>query len=182
METKKTAFKTADLAYIALGAVLIALCSWISIPTLVPFTMQTFAVFCVLSVLGGKRGTVSVLIYLLLGAAGAPVFAEFTAGIGILLGNTGGYMLGFVFIGLLYWLSVGLFGKRLWVEIAALTLGLALCYVFGTAWFMFVYARTTGPVGLAAALGWCVLPFIVPDLLKLGLALLVARRIPAIRK
>ncbi|MBQ2178119.1 MAG: biotin transporter BioY, partial [Oscillospiraceae bacterium] len=55
-------------------------------------------------------------------------------------------------------------------QIAALVLGLAVCYTFGTAWFMVVYARQSGPIGLATALGWCVLPFIVPDLVKLGLA------------
>lgn len=176
----KKAFKTADLAYCALGAVLIAICSWISIPTVVPFTMQTFAVFCVLSLLGGKRGTVSICVYLLLGAAGVPVFAGFTAGIGIVLGSTGGYMLGFVAIGLLYWLAVGRLGKKLWVEAAALAAGLVLCYAFGTAWFVLVYARSTGAIGLATALAWCVLPFAIPDLLKLALALLVAHRVPKI--
>ena len=68
----KNSFRTIDLVYIALGAVLIGVCSWISIPTTVPFTMQTFAVFFVLSFLGGKRGTISVIIYVLLGAIGAP--------------------------------------------------------------------------------------------------------------
>ena len=77
--------KTLNLTYMALGAVLIAVCSWISIPTMVPFTMQTFAVFLVLLLLGGKCATGAILIYILLGAAGVPVFAHFTAGIGILL-------------------------------------------------------------------------------------------------
>ena len=60
-----------DLVYMALGAVLIALCSWITVPAAVPFTMQTFAVFFILSALGGKRGTVTILVYIALGAAGA---------------------------------------------------------------------------------------------------------------
>ena len=59
-----------DLVYMALGAVLIALCSWITVPAAVPFTMQTFAVFFILSALGGKRGTVTILVYIALGAAG----------------------------------------------------------------------------------------------------------------
>ena len=71
-ETAKR-FDTRDITYIALGAVLIAVCSWIGIPTTVPFTMQTFAVFCVLSLLGGRRGTLAIVVYLLLGAAGMPV-------------------------------------------------------------------------------------------------------------
>ena len=175
-------FRTIDLAYIALGAVLIAVCSWISIPTTVPFTMQTFAIFFVLSILGGKRGTAAILIYVLLGAVGVPVFANFTSGIGILLGNTGGYILGFLFIGLIYWLMVHFLGKKLWVEILAMVLGLAVCYAFGTAWFLLVYTRANGAVGLAMVLAWCVIPFILPDLVKLGLALTLSQRLAPVLK
>ena len=175
--------KTVDLVYIAIGAVLIAVCSWISIPTTVPFTLQTFAVFFVLSALGGKRGTMSVVIYILLGAVGIPVFAQFTSGIGILLGMTGGYIVGFIFIGLIYWLAVKLFGKKMWIEAAALVLGLIVCYAFGTFWFMHVYMQQSGAIGAATALSWCVFPFILPDLAKLALAITLARRIaPVLRR
>ena len=180
-ETKKN-FRTIDLVYMALGAVLIAVCSWISIPTIVPFTMQTFAVFFVLSALGGKRGTVAIIIYVLLGAVGVPVFAQFTSGIGILLGNTGGYIVGFVFMGLVYWLFVHYSGKKVWVEILAMVIGLAMCYSFGTVWFMIVYAQANGAVSLAMVLAWCVIPFIIPDLIKLGLALTLARRLSPVLK
>ena len=175
-------FKAADLAYTAIGAALIAICSWISIPTTVPFTMQTFAIFLLLSVLGGKRALTAIAVYLLLGAAGVPVFAGFTAGLGILLGNTGGYIVGFIFMGLIYWLAERLPGKKLWVDILAMVLGLAVLYAFGTAWFMVIYARANGPVGLGLVLTWCVLPFIVPDLVKLALAIALSRRItPALK-
>lgn len=170
-------FKTVDLVYTALGAVLITIGSWISVPTTVPFTMQTFAVFFVLSVLGGKRGTTAIIVYVLLGAAGVPVFAQFTSGLGILLGNTGGYIVGFIFMGLVYWLIVQIFGKKQWVEIVAMVTGLVVLYSFGTAWFMIVYARTNGAIGLAMVLSWCVIPFIIPDIVKLGLALTLARRL-----
>ena len=85
-----------DMAYIALMAVVIALCSWISVPAAVPFTMQTFAVFCALLLLGGRRGTFAVALYILLGAFGLPVFSGFRGGIGALLGPTGGYIVGFL--------------------------------------------------------------------------------------
>ena len=180
-EMKKN-FRTIDLVYIALGAVLITICSWISIPTTVPFTMQTFAVFFVLSALGGKRGTVSIIVYVLLGAFGVPVFAQFASGIGILLGSTGGYIVGFIFMGLIYWLIVHFLGKKLWVEILAMVIGLAVCYSFGTVWFMIVYAKANGAVGIATVLAWCVIPFIIPDLMKLGLALALARRLYPVLK
>ncbi len=182
-KTVPSRFRTLDLVYIAAGAALIAVCSWISIPTAVPFTMQTFAVFLLMSLLGGKRGTLSVLVYLLLGAAGLPVFAGFTGGIGILLGNTGGYLAGFLLLGLIYMIITKFFGERLLTETAALLIGLAVCYAFGTAWFLLVYTKANGAVGLGTVLGWCVLPFILPDLLKLALALTISKRIvPFIKK
>lgn len=178
----KTTFKTVDLVYIALGAVLIAICSWLCIPTAVPFTMQTFAVFAVLSIMGGKRGTMAVIVYLIIGIIGVPVFAEFTSGPGIISGPTGGYMVGFIFIGLIYWLAVRHLGKKLWVEIVAFIIGIFVCYAFGTAWFMVVYALESGAVGLMTAIGWCVFPFVIPDLVKLALALVLARRVPELQK
>ena len=60
----------------------------------------------------------------------------------------------------------------------ALVLGLAVCYAFGTAWFMIVYAKNSGSVGLLTALGWCVFPFILPDCVKMALAILIAKRLP----
>lgn len=174
--------KALDSSYIGAAIAIITVCSWISIPTTVPFTLQTFAVFFVLSFLGGKQGTAAILIYLLLGAIGIPVFAEFTSGFGIILGTTGGYLVGFIFIGLIYWLFVRLLGKKIWVEVVALVVGLVVLYAVGTAWFMIIYARTTGSIGLFTALGWCVFPFILPDLVKLALGILLARRINAIQK
>ena len=137
MTAKKTQHqKIVATVQIALFAAIIAVCSWIQIPMTVPFTMQTFAVFCALATLGGKGGTISILIYIVLGAVGVPVFAGFTGGIGILFGTTGGYIIGFLFTGLLYWLITHFFGEKLPVMILALVLGLAVCYAFGTAWFL----------------------------------------------
>lgn len=174
--------KVLDMVYIAIGAALIAICSWISIPTAVPFTLQTFAVFFVLLLLGGERGTIATLVYVLLGAVGVPVFAGFSGGIGILLGSTGGYIIGFLFVGLIYILFEKFFKKNIVMKIVALVLGLAVCYAFGTAWFMHVYIKNSGEVGLLTVLGWCVFPFIIPDLIKMALAVVVAKRIePVIR-
>lgn len=180
--TTKMNMKTLDIAYIALGAALITICSWISIPTAVPFTLQTFAVFAMLSLLGGKRGTLATLVYILLGAVGVPVFAGFTGGFGVILGSTGGYIVGFLLTGLIYILFEKLFKKTLVVEIISFVLGLIACYALGTVWFMVVYSRGNGPIGAITALGWCVFPFILPDLVKMGLALVLARRVRPVMK
>ena len=181
-DTPHNKFRTLDLVYCSIGAALIAVCSWISIPTAVPFTLQTFAVFLVLLLLGGKRGTIATLVYILLGAVGAPVFAGFKAGAGVLLGSTGGYILGFLFTGLIYILFTRWNKDSIAVKLAALVLGLIVCYAFGTAWFMHVYMKNTGEVGLLTVLGWCVFPFIAPDLIKLALAAVIAKRIAPIIK
>ena len=171
--------KVLDLVYISIGAALIAICSWISIPTAVPFTLQTFAVFFVLLSLGGERGTLATLVYVLLGAVGVPVFAGFSGGIGVLLGSTGGYIIGFLFTGIIF---TKFFSKKIVVKIIALVLGLAVCYAFGTAWFMSVYIKNSGEIGLVTVLGWCVFPFIIPDLLKLALAVVISKRIEPVIK
>lgn len=170
-------FALRDLAFIGLFAVLIAVCSWITIPGAVPFTLQTFGVFCTLGMLGGRRGTCAILVYILLGIVGIPVFSGFTGGIGQLLGMTGGYILGFLLMGLLYWLMTRLAGSSLPVMILAMVLGLAVCYTFGTVWFLQVYTRQKGTITLMAALWSCVFPFLIPDGIKLALALLLTKRL-----
>ncbi|MBO4473942.1 MAG: biotin transporter BioY [Clostridiales bacterium] len=189
-ENKRRKHNTSlDLAYIAIGAALITICSWISIPMAVPFTLQTFAVFTVLLLLGGRRGIMSILTYILMGAIGLPVFSGFAGGAGVLLGKTGGYILGFLFTAIIYLFSTSCFRTspshnklRTTIEILALVLGLLVCYGFGTAWFMYIYMRDTGSVGLVTVLSWCVIPFILPDLLKMALAFIIAHRVRPIIK
>ena len=175
--TKK--LRSVDMAYIALFAALMAVCSWISIPATVPFTLQTFGVFLAVSVLGGRRGTLAVLVYLLLGTIGIPVFAGFQGGIGCLLGTTGGYIIGFLFSALVMWAMERLPFDRKWTLTLSMVVGLVVCYAFGTAWFMWVYAKKAGEIGLMTALGWCVFPFIIPDLVKIALARIISRRLSA---
>ena len=173
----KGKLNTYDVVFIGIFAALIAICSWISIPTTVPFTLQTFGVFMAVGILGGKRGTLAVLVYILLGAIGLPVFAGFTGGIGILFNTTGGYIIGFLFSALVMWGMEKLLGKKRWVLIVSMLVGLVVCYACGTLWFMVVYMNTTGSVGLATVLGWCVIPFIIPDLVKIALAYFLSERL-----
>lgn len=174
--------KTYDMICVAMFAVIMAVCSWISIPTLVPFTMQTFALFLSFGVLGGRKGTLAVVVYVLLGAVGVPVFAGFSSGLGVLMGTTGGYILGFLLSGLLYWAMEHFLGDKIWVSAVSMALGMVTYYTFGTIWYMVVYTQNTGAVGLGAVLGWCVLPFIVPDILKMVLALALSSRLKKIIK
>ena len=145
----------------ALFSCVLALCAWISIPVGdIAFTMQTFGMFLTLGVLGGKWGSISIGIYLLLGAAGMPVFAGFQGGPGILLGATGGYLWGFLASGILYQLT------ERWGKLPAMILGLLACYLCGSLWFSF----WAGANSLALILLRCVVPYLIPDAIKLALA------------
>ena len=177
MEKTVQQFRTRDLTAIAACAALMAVCAWIAIPTDPPFTLQTMAVFLTVGVLGGKRGTVAVGLYLVMGAVGLPVFSNFGGGLGVLLGTTGGYILGFLGSALVMWAMERLLGRGAAALFCSMVLGLLVCYAFGTAWYMALYTQANGPVSLWTVLGWCVFPFLIPDLLKMALALAITARL-----
>ena len=182
MEAVRQRSKTYDLVYVSIFVVLLTVCSWISIPLTVPVTLQTFGVFTAVGLLGGKRGTLAVLVYILMGAIGIPVFSGFTGGIGILAGTTGGYIAGFLFSALIMWGMEKLFGRSILVLTGSMVLGLLVCYAVGTLWFMAVYAASSGEVGILTVLGWCVFPFIIPDIAKIVLALILTKRLSGVIK
>lgn len=169
--------KTSDMTYIAMFAAVMAICAWISIPAAIPFTLQTFGVFLAVGVLGGKRGSLAVLTYLLLGMVGVPVFAGFSGGIGCLAGSTGGYILGFFFSALTMWVVESALGRKKWTLIFSMVLGLLVCYAFGTIWYMVVYTSNTGAIGLWTALSWCVFPYVIPDMIKILLAFVICNKL-----
>lgn len=169
--------KTRDIVYMSVFTAMISICSWISIPASIPFTLQTMGVFTTVGLLGGKRGTLTVLTYILLGVIGIPVFAGLTGGVSVLLGTTGGYIIGFLLSALLMWGIETIMGRNQIVLAFSMIAGLIVCYVFGTAWFMLIYTQHSGVIGLSTVLGLCVIPFIIPDLIKIGVALFLANRL-----
>ena len=166
-----------DLVMVALFAALITVCAWVTIPGSVPFTLQTMGVFLAVGLLGGKRGTAAVLVYILLGAVGLPVFSGFSGGVGRLLGTTGGYIIGFLVAALAMWAMEAIFGRAKWVLPVSMLLGLLLCYAFGTVWFLVLYTQTKGAISVVSVLSMCVIPFILPDLMKIALAMLLTNRL-----
>lgn len=168
-------YDTRDLTVIGLFVAFMTICSWIRIPTAIPFTMQTFAVFFAALVLGREKSTMVVLSYILLGMMGVPVFNGFGAGIGVLFGVTGGYIIGFL---LLTWISgtiIKNFGRKTPMVMMALFMGLLSCYLFGTLWFLFFYAEET--MSFFAVFSICVFPFVVPDCMKILLAIWMEKKI-----
>lgn len=177
MEKQKQKFKTIDLVYIGLSAALIAVCSWITVPLTVPITLQTLGVCLVAGIFGAKRGTLATVIYIILGAIGVPVFSGFKGGIGVLFGATGGYIFGFIFTAIIVGIVSDKTNGNLLKTALSMVLGVLVCYVFGTAFFAFVYAKTNEPASLGTILGWCVFPFLIPDAVKIILAAILTSRL-----
>lgn len=168
--------KTKDIIIVSLAAALICLCSWIQVPSAVPFTLQTFAVFLVSGTLGAKKGVAATLVYILLGAVGLPVFSGFQGGVGVLLGSTGGYIFGFVLSAFIVGFSCKKFGRKFLPSVIYSSVAILTCYAVGTLWFAFLY----GDGNILGAITVCVVPFIVPDIIKITLALTVAERVAPI--
>jgi biotin transport system substrate-specific component len=156
----------------ALFAAIIAVCSFVTVPGPVPFTLQTFGVFLALMTLGGAGGSAAVLLYILIGALGLPVFSGFRGGIGALLGPTGGYIVGFLLCAVLYWIFEGKLK-----DIVLLIIGNLVCYLFGTVWFVYVYSSGGKAITFGAALMLCVVPYLLPDAIKMLLAFVLSRRV-----
>lgn len=182
---KKRRSAAYDITVVAISAALIAVCSWISIPVgPVPFTLQTLAVLAVLLTTGGRRGTLAIVVYLALGLVGVPVFSGFKGGPAAFAGPTGGFLIGFAAAALVFWLLEKLvFARLMTTKTRRFVFGIVssvifelVMYTIGVIWFMTVYAAQTGPVGLVTVLGWCVLPFIIPDLVKIAAASVIGSR------
>lgn len=167
---------TNDIALIALCTALIALTSWITIPFIIPVTLQLFTIVITLQTIGTKRGIYSLLIYILLGMVGLPIFSGGKGGIGIILGPTGGYIIGFLVMSLFLHLINLNKKEALWLQIIFCIIGLLICYAFGTAFYLLFYAN--GSVSdIRNVLCTCVLPFIIPDIFKIIIATLISKKI-----
>ena len=170
---------TRNIALIAFMAIFIAVSSWIAIPMVVSFTMQTFAIFFALRLLGGKKGLIAIVLYILLGVIGLPVFANFKSGLGVLVGPTGGYIWGFVACALIYMIFERFLDNKL-VLYSVMFGGLIICYLLGTVWFVFVMGRDGKSISFIEGLLLCVVPFIIPDVIKIILANVLAEKVLSI--
>ena len=160
-----------ELCEIAVSVALLAVSAWISIPIgAVPITLQTLVVALTGLVLGAERGMLATFLYLAMGFCGIPVFAGFKSGAAMLLMPTGGFLFGLPVFAFLVGLGGKAKGKG--VKLAASLLGLGLCYFFGAFWFQ----RTSGIEGLKVIIT-CILPFIIPDILKIVAAYVIAEKI-----
>ena len=174
---KKPRFAIKSTVVCALACAFICVCAMISIPFAVPVTMQSFALFFCLFYLGGKRTSVSVLLYILIGALGVPVFSGFSGGFSRLLDASGGFIFGLFISALVYLALTLLFPKGDAFKVLCSVVAHLVLYLCGTLWYSLVYLG--GVQGsFAAAILACVVPFLIPDAAKLFLAYILAKRLP----
>lgn len=162
-EAKDRLFTVRGMVFMAIFAAIICVAAPVSVQVgPIPITLATFAIYLAGAILGGKRGMVSVAVYIMLGAVGLPVFSNFNGGFTALLGPTGGYIIGYIPLVLLTGIFAEMNSKKHWTMIIGMFLGTVALYTFGTAWYMIM----TG-IGLGRALALCALPFIPGDALKI---------------
>ena len=165
--------KTRNLTLCALFAALCAVCSQIAIPLpMVPINLALFAVHLAGALLGARYGTLSMLIYLILGLVGVPVFQGFKAGPSALFGPTGGYIIGYLAAAAVIGFTTSRFGYRFHTLCIGMAIGVILCYTIGTIWFIIIMN-----VGILESLSSCVFPFLPGDIVKILLAAVLTKRL-----
>ena len=163
------------MAGIAVMAALMCILGPMSIPIgVVPISFTNLVIYFSLYLLGWKLGTLSYVIYLLIGLVGVPVFSGFTAGPAKLFGPTGGYLIGFIPMAIIAGIVIDKYTEKWFLCLLAMIVGTIVCYALGTAWLAY-----EAKMDMMAALWAGVIPFIPGDLVKMVLAILIAPKIRA---
>jgi biotin transport system substrate-specific component len=168
----KMKFSVRELCYIAIFTAIIAACAQIAIPQPgnVPFTLQAWAISLAGLILGPKNGTIAALVYISLGAVGAPVFAGFSGGFGVIMRPTGGFILSFPIVALLAGLGERK-GGIIWV-LLGLAAGSIFNWTVGLLWFSMMTE-----LSLAVSFGYAVAPFLIVGVVRTAVLPLIGKSI-----
>lgn len=167
--------KTKQMVLIALMTAVTCVLGPLSIPlpfSPVPISLTNFAIFLAIFVLGMKNGTISFIIYLLLGAVGVPVFSSFRGGLQVLAGPTGGYLIGFIFLALIMGFALDHFDRELVPTIIGMIIGMVVCYAFGTVWLAKLLS-----LSFKEGLMMGVIPYLPGDAAKIIIAAIVGPKL-----
>ena len=160
---------TTALILVAFCSAIVSVLAQITIPLpLIPITGQTLAIGLVVTILGLKYGTYSVLLYILLGVVGLPVFQSFTGGVGIVFGPTGGYILGFIPCALIIGYYLQKTSTTIFHAIVANILGMFVTLAFGATWLKILNDLSWEAAFLAG-----VVPFLIVGVVKAVIAAFV---------
>lgn len=167
--------KTKQMVLIALMTAVTCVLGPLSIPlpfSPVPISLTNFAIFLAIFVLGMENGTISFIIYLLLGAVGVPVFSSFRGGLQVLAGATGGYLIGFIFLALIMGFALDHFDRKLVPTIIGMIIGMVVCYAFGTVWLAKLLS-----LSFKEGLMMGVIPYLPGDAAKIIIAAIVGPKL-----
>ena len=167
-------FSVQKMAIIALMTAVLCILAPISIPVFispVPISLGVLAVYLTAYVLSPLDATISVIIFILLGTFGLPVFSGYSGGLSKLVGPTGGYIIGFLFTVYISSLFIHM-KKGIIFDVIGMISGLALCYILGTIWFSYQQGK-----GFIASLLLCVVPFLIGDAIKIIVAVILGTQI-----
>lgn len=167
--------RTKQMVLIALMTAVTCVLGPLSIPlpfSPVPISLTNFVIFLAIFVLGMKSGTISFIIYLLLGAIGVPVFSSFRGGLQVLAGPTGGYLIGFIFLALIMGFALEHFDRKLVPTIIGMIIGMAVCYAFGTVWLAKLLS-----LSFKEGLMMGVIPYLAGDAAKIIIAAIVGPKL-----
>ena len=172
---KTQKFNTRQLTLVGVMAAVTCILGPLSLPIgVVPISLTNLVIYFAIYVLGGKRGTLSYMVYLFIGLVGLPVFSGFSGGFPKLFGPTGGYLIGFIFMAFISGIFIDKFSNKIYMCFLGMVLGTIVTYIFGSAWLAY-----EAHIGFNKALAVGVLPFIPGDIAKMVLASLIG---PQIRK
>lgn len=172
MENTKR-INTHQLTLIGVMASVICILGPLSLPIgIVPISLTNLAIYFSVYVLGQKRGTLSYIVYLLIGLVGLPVFSGFSGGFTKLFGPTGGYLIGFIFMAFISGIFIDKFSNKIYMCFLGMILGTIVAYILGTAWLAY---QTNLTFNATLAIG--VLPFIPGDVAKMVIASLIGPQI-----
>lgn len=173
--TEKRKITTQQMALVAIMTALTCILAPFSLPIgPVPISLTNLVIYFSLYLLGWKLGTLSYVIYLLIGLVGVPVFSGFTAGPAKLFGPTGGYLIGFIPMAIIAGIVIDKYTEKWLLCLLAMIIGTIVCYALGTTWLAY-----EAKMDMMAALWAGVIPFILGDLVKMALAILIAPKIRA---
>ena len=184
--SKNKGFSIKDMVFISLFAAVCCVCGIITIPIgAVPVTLANFGIMATTMILGEKRAIISVVLYIIIGLIGIPVFSGAQGGIGVLVGPTGGYIYSYIIMVPLVGIASKCLNKTLssgMFTMLGCLAALFVCYLIGTTHYMIVMSVSGNGVGLFTALCTCVFPFIPFDIVKAVLAIIAAPRLKPLCK
>lgn len=167
----RTKTNTKEITLIGLMSAIMCILGPLSIPipfSIVPISFTNLAIYFTVFLLGWKKGTISYLIYLFIGLVGVPVFSNFGAGPGKLVGPTGGYIVGFILLSIISGVFIERFQGKIYMYVIGLLIGLIITYALGTAWLAY-QLDLTFVEGLFAG----VIPYIPGDIIKIIIAIMI---------